>query len=387
MNTHWNISYTQCRFYTQDVDRKDTESPLHSSKSLEANTESMNETDPSRNEDVHNTTEKNNSKSILISGESDHENKTNSTGDHTNDTNMVPPTSLVSSDKLDKRAYTIAFTALLTGVAIGIVIPVMPVFATQIGINTGEYGRIVAVMGLTRLVFNIPAAWAAERFGRKPILIGGPAISAVGLGLTGTAGGLNELLFYRFLSGAGGSLQMTGAQLYLSDISNVNNRARTMAPLMAGFAAGSALGPAIGGLLLEQFGVRNLFLCVGGGTLLISAFNYFQLPETKAPVKSISPKLSLLAEFKNSMISWKSLFKNSNLNSILTVNFCYWFASSSCAFTLMPLFACNTLHLSSTTLGGYFTLMSIITVIGSQGAAWIVDKFGRKTVTITLFLF
>ena len=43
------------------------------------------------------------------------------------------------------------------------------------------------MIGVTRLVFNIPAAWASDRFGRRSTLIGGPILSAVGMGMTAVA--------------------------------------------------------------------------------------------------------------------------------------------------------------------------------------------------------
>ena len=276
------------------------------------------------------------------------------------------------------------------GTAIGIIIPIMPTFADQIGINTFQYGSVIAVMGITRLIFNIPAAWVADRFGRKPALVGGPLVSSIGMALTGTAHSLNELMFYRFLIGAGGSFQMTGAQLYLSDISNAKNRARTMSPLMAAFSAGSALGPAVGGLLFEQFGVRPLFAIVGGCIAFISLNNYTQLPETKPIVPSIDgkkKKLDLIFEFKNTLSQWKELIKNSDMRAALSVHCSYWFAASGCTFTLMPLFAYSNLGLSATALGSYFTLMSIINMSGSQIGAFVLDKFGRKKVISLFFYF
>lgn len=47
--------------------------------------------------------------------------------------------------------------------------------------------------------------------------------------------------------GIGGSCQISGAQLYLSDISTIANRARTMVPNMIAFNTGTLLGPALGG--------------------------------------------------------------------------------------------------------------------------------------------
>lgn len=120
------------------------------------------------------------------------------------------------------------------------------------------------MIGFTRIVFNIPAAWATERFGRRSTLIGGPLLSAIGMGLTATANSFYELVSFRFLTGVGGSLQMTGAQMYLSDISTPKNRARTNAPTGMAFGIGAIAGPALGGYLADTISMRAPFLAVAG---------------------------------------------------------------------------------------------------------------------------
>ena len=63
----------------------------------------------------------------------------------------------------------------------------MPLFARDLGVSPGELGCVIGVMGATRLLFNIPSAWAAERFGRRPLLAGGPLFTAAGMAGTATA--------------------------------------------------------------------------------------------------------------------------------------------------------------------------------------------------------
>eukprot|EP01084_Bolivina_argentea_P224101 379021_1 len=89
-----------------------------------------------------------------------------------------------------------------------------------------QYGMIISVMGVTRLIMNVPAGLLTDRFGRKSTLVGGPIISAIGTLFMATAHTLNEMISSRFFTGTGGSLQMAGAQAYLSDISTIRNRAR-----------------------------------------------------------------------------------------------------------------------------------------------------------------
>eukprot|EP01083_Nonionella_stella_P197243 725342_1 len=155
------------------------------------------------------------------------------TNNISSDTDSTPSDSInkpsKSDDKIDRRAYPIAFSSLLMGIGIGVILPVMPQFANEIGINTMQYGLVISVMGVTRLLMNVPAGLITDKFGRKSTLVGGPVISALGTLIIATAQNLNEMIMSRFITGAGGSLQMAGAQAYLSDISTIKNRARTMA--------------------------------------------------------------------------------------------------------------------------------------------------------------
>ena len=109
-------------------------------------------------------------------------------------------------------------------------------------------------MGFTRLLLNVPLAVAADTYGRRPLLVGGSATAAAGMGVTGLATGFGELFASRVLTGGGGGAQQAGAQMYLSDISTPANRARTMAPMSIAFSAGAAIGPSIGGLIGTSHG-------------------------------------------------------------------------------------------------------------------------------------
>ena len=60
-------------------------------------------------------------------------------------------------DSIDVRVYLIAFSSLLMGVGSGVIFPVMPQFANEIGITTIEYGLVISTMGITRLIMNVPA--------------------------------------------------------------------------------------------------------------------------------------------------------------------------------------------------------------------------------------
>ena len=56
---------------------------------------------------------------------------------------------------------------------LGIITPVLPLFAREFGIGTTAIGIVVGIFGLARLLMNIPSGFIGERFGRKVSIGGG----------------------------------------------------------------------------------------------------------------------------------------------------------------------------------------------------------------------
>ena len=283
---------------------------------------------------------------------------------------------------IDKRVWPIAASSLLMGTAIGVVFPIMPLLAKDIGLTASDFGLVISVMGMTRLVFNIPAAFIAEKYGRRPSLIGGPVLTSLGMGATAVASSLNELLAFRFVTGMGGAFQMTGASLYLADISHARNRARTLAPMMMAFSTGATLGPVIGGFMANQYGLQTPFWFVGGAIAMVAVNNYYSLPETRptlTPQEEEAQKNSnLVDEFKKTAKQWGPLLGDKNITSIMLLHGSYWTVASGCTWTLMPLLADKNFDMGPKELGMLFAIMSVINVAGTQPVAWVSDKFGRK---------
>ena len=60
------------------------------------------------------------------------------------------------SDAVDPRVWPIAASTFVTGSAIGVALPVMPLFAAELGLSTAEFGLVGSVFGATRLLSNLP---------------------------------------------------------------------------------------------------------------------------------------------------------------------------------------------------------------------------------------
>lgn len=79
----------------------------------------------------------------------------------------------------------------------------------------------------------------------------------------GQAATFRQLLFWRWVTGIGSALQMTGAQLFLADISTRSNRARSLGINQSAALLGSLAGPAIGGLMADAAGLQAPFIFTG----------------------------------------------------------------------------------------------------------------------------
>src|ERR1700733_3069271 len=130
----------------------------------------------------------------------------------------------------------------------GIVIPLLPMFATRLGISFVGIGAIMAVYSLAQFIFAPILGRISDRIGRRPAIVLGLLGSSVGSLMYGFAGSFPGLGLARAVHGPCAATIST-AQAYIADTTDESNRARGMGMIGAAFGLGFVIGPAIGGLL------------------------------------------------------------------------------------------------------------------------------------------
>ncbi|KOO28702.1 major facilitator family protein [Chrysochromulina tobinii] len=187
---------------------------------------------------------------------------------------------LAATPAVDARVRPIYATLILTFVAQGIQFPVLPQLARSLSLSTADLGLVSASTSLARMVCNVPAALLAERLGRRPLLIAGPAVSGIGMLGLACASSFEHLVLSNIAIGAGMASAMAGASNYLADISMPRNRAQTTAPLLQSALIGFAIGPAVGGVLCQYTGLSWPFVACAAGLAASSVTGALLLPET-----------------------------------------------------------------------------------------------------------
>ena len=174
-----------------------------------------------------------------------------------------------------------------TGACISLVVPFMPIFVEQLGV---EPSQVTFYSGLAISVSAISAAcvsplWGilADRYGRKPMMI------RAGLAMTITMGGLAFvpnvywLLALRLLNGVFTGFVPNATALIASQVPK-DKSGYALGTLSSGVVAGTLTGPFVGGMIAEVFGIRNVFLMVGGFLFLAAILTIFFIKEDFQPV-------------------------------------------------------------------------------------------------------
>jgi MFS family permease len=160
------------------------------------------------------------------------------------------------------------------------VAPVIPNLARSYGVNVAEASLVFVAVSLGAFAATFPAGYLMDRIGRRPVLLSGPILEALGSLMTPFAHSFPELLFWRFLVGVAGQLWQQGRLLVIADSAPINQRARQLQWMMGMTRAGQLLGPSMGGLLADGFGTWVPFVAHAIMTLAIVLPSFSLVHET-----------------------------------------------------------------------------------------------------------
>ena len=286
-----------------------------------------------------------------------------------------------------EQLFAISISTVLVMAGQGVIGPVLPLFAKELGVGAGEIGLTLSIFALARLILNVPLGVLSDRFGRRILLVGGPLVTGIGMIGSGFAGDLFSLLAWRFVAGAGSAMYMTGAMVYLTDISTPENRARFIGTNQGALLIGVSIGPAIGGLIAEFFGLRAPFYFVGVCALGAMAYSYFRIPETVG--QGLERAARETAERDAEAVgppapgrAWVRMLRSKEFVLISFVTMTIFFTRTASRQTLIPLLADERLGMSPGVLGAVFMGMSLINVVLLTPSALAADSFGRKAVIV-----
>ena len=314
-------------------------------------------------------------------------------------------------NQLPEGTATICVTSGVLMAGHACVAPVLPAFATEFGASAAQVGACLSAFALARLLLNVPSGALADKAGRRPLLVAGPLVTALGMFGCAAAGSLPELLLHRFVAGAGSAVYASGASATLADLSTSVNRGRVLGANQAAALAGAAAGPAVGGAIVAasapffgEVATRAPFLAVGVGCLYAAAHAFRGAPETlrrfekrrtaeeddasvchdearetNAPGASSSDSVEKedaekAEKAERVRLARRDFFAASGVNAAL------FFSGSGGRATLVPLLAASTHGFDVAEIGGLFSAMALTSLLGAAPAAALADAVPRRRV-------
>lgn len=131
-----------------------------------------------------------------------------------------------------------------------IILPVFALYAERLpGWNLTLVGIALGAYGLTQAILQIPFGWASDRLGRKPVMVAGLLVFALGSAICAIAHDPWAVILGRTIQGAGA---ISGVAIAMAgDLTRPSQRTKAMAII------GSTIGVAFAGSFVAAPSLRN----------------------------------------------------------------------------------------------------------------------------------
>lgn len=187
---------------------------------------------------------------------------------------------------------------------IGLVIPVMPSFIKELGLNGEIMGYLVAAFALAQLIASPFTGVWVDKVGRKPMIVFGLFLFSLSELIFAVGSHISLLFLSRILGGISAAFIMPAVTAFVADITTLKERPKVLGYVSASISAGFIIGPGIGGFIAE-IGVRAPFYFASVIALAAALFSMIILKEplTKeelAAGSQSSGKVNIWSELKKS---------------------------------------------------------------------------------------
>lgn len=180
----------------------------------------------------------------------------------THDPESAPGAERMTPTEL-RASLSLASLYALRMLGLFLILPVFAVHARQLpgGADPVLVGLVLGAYSLTQGLLQLPFGMASDRFGRKPVIIFGLLLFAVGSFVAAQADDLVTTIIGRALQGTGAiSAAVTAC---IADQTRDSQRTKAMAMVGASIGLTFALSLVVAPLLYEAFGMHGIFQLTG----------------------------------------------------------------------------------------------------------------------------
>lgn len=263
---------------------------------------------------------------------------------------------------------TLFFAIFTTVTGVGIVVPLLPVYANDLGASGIYVGLIFGAFSISR-TFLLPVfGRMSDQKGRKPFIVTGlSAYTLLSIGFV-LSQNIETLIILRFLQGAGSAMIMPVVQAYIGEITPDGSEGYSMGLFSLSMFFSLSLGPLMGGGVKDIWSLDAAFICMGilsGIGLLLCIFFLPAVSREK------------LKTSKDELTAWADLVKDKGIISL----FIFRYAYTSCIgiiWCFLPLFADTQFNLSSSLTGVLVMLGVFVSGLLHLPMGYAADRVSKK---------
>ncbi|GAB6096995.1 MFS transporter [Desulfatiferula olefinivorans] len=271
------------------------------------------------------------------------------------------------------RIFSVLFFSIFSAVTgVGIVIPLLPVYAHDLGASGLYISLIFGSFSISRTFLLPYFGRMSDRRGRKPYIVFGLfCYAVVSLGFI-MASSVDTLIFLRFFQGIASAMIMPVAQAYVGDITPEGKEGFYMGLFSMAMFLSLSLGPFMGGVIHSRFGLDAAFLGMGILAGVAFLFSFIFLPPVHLEHVSTTPRK---AE------SWSVILSDRVMLGLFSFRFVY----TTCVgviWCFLPLFAATEFQLDSSATGTLVMLMVLIGGIFHTPMGYLADRMNKPLLVI-----
>lgn len=261
------------------------------------------------------------------------------------------------------------FTATLAAMlGIGIIEPILPLYAKNMGVSGLMVGFIFACFALSRGIFAPIIGQFSDRNGRKKLIVYGLilyTIFSVAYVIPSTGW---PLAFIRFMQGFASVMVTPIAQSYIGDITPRGKEGQYMNLFYISLFGGTAIGPSIGGYLSDHISITAPFYATAIAGIISLVLVLILVPESPVIVNNKKEKRQVPSN------SLKETIKDDPMRGLMIYmisrGFYRWGFN-----TFFPIFAVSILALSKTGTGIFLSAYMLAGALLQYPAGVLADRY------------
>ena len=252
-------------------------------------------------------------------------------------------------------------------------VPAIPAIQKSFGVSAAIAQLTLSISMVAMALSSLAYGGAADRLGRRPVVLAGIALAVVGSVLCAWAPTIAWVIAGRIFQAAGATAGFVLARVLVRDVYGDNRAAAVLGYITAAMAIAPLIGPLAGGYLIDIAGWRSVFIAVGATAFSLLILSALKLPETQPRVPA-----GTVAALQS--VRWFTLFGRPGYLRYLS----FGVFSQAAFFAFIagaPYLTIEVYGLSATAYGAYFAVVPIAFFSGSLMAGRLAQRWSNDRLT------